>query len=64
MFQLAQHTAGLGDSILQHTYNIPHLKGTRVNNFRDRLNIIKGTIELNNDWARSCQQSNDRHIMQ
>eukprot|EP00957_Ditylum_brightwellii_P019077 1436073-Ditylum_brightwellii.AAC.1 len=50
MFQWAQHTVGLGDSILQHTSRIPHIKGTWVNNFRDGLNTIKGTIELDNDW--------------
>eukprot|EP00957_Ditylum_brightwellii_P077267 5872003-Ditylum_brightwellii.AAC.1 len=54
MFRWAQHTVGLEDSILKLTYHIPHLKGTWVNNFRDGLNTIKGTIELDNDWVRPC----------
>eukprot|EP00957_Ditylum_brightwellii_P050739 3847267-Ditylum_brightwellii.AAC.1 len=51
MFRWAQHTAGLGDSILQHTYNIPHFEGTWVNIFRYGLNTINGTIELEDDWV-------------
>eukprot|EP00957_Ditylum_brightwellii_P051178 3879826-Ditylum_brightwellii.AAC.1 len=49
MFWWVQHTVGLGDSILQHSYYIPHLEGTWVNNFRDGLNTIKETIEQDND---------------
>eukprot|EP00957_Ditylum_brightwellii_P132032 10067169-Ditylum_brightwellii.AAC.1 len=64
MFWWAQHMLGLGQSILKNITPIPHLEGSWVNNFRDELNTIKGTLEMQDKWICPIQREHDSHLMQ
>eukprot|EP00957_Ditylum_brightwellii_P079381 6035527-Ditylum_brightwellii.AAC.1 len=64
MSQWAHHMLRLGQAILKNTTPIPHLEGSWVNIFRDKLNTIKGTLEIQDEWIRPIQRDNDSYLLQ
>jgi hypothetical protein len=63
MINWAQHNAGTKDPLLMTHARVTHLEGKWINQLREDLRKINGTIYIRDVWTLPSTRENDQHIM-